>query len=361
MRFTDIFSYNQTLSTIKNTADKKVLVPFAQNNTETDTGVPERAAEMGFNGQIGNIEDPTGNRGVSGIQLKRSFYNIFFRIITAGLPVLTGTLSSLYQFFIRDYCMNDRKYTEELKDYYKENDVSYAEVSGRFIHRQLNKSGSWQPLTLLHDRGKTILGEPTIWPGAGTLPSWAIEVGTHTTYNWSSYPNLNNTQFKSFLSACSGFGASYTSTTFTAPDLRGMSPAVWASGAGAFLESDGGQHSHSWGSTTVGTNSVSISHGHSGTWTHDTHYHGCPARYFSTGGPNQRVSLSGQNKVQSTYAATSWAGDHSHGVSFGSSMESHWHGTGSYTPGVATTPQGDCAGTVTRVETYPVRLIVRFE
>lgn len=359
MKFTDIFSYNQTLNTIKNTTDKKVLVPFAQSNTETDTGVPDRAAEMGFNGQIGNIEDPTGNRGVSGIQLKRSFYNIFFRILTAGLPVLTDTLSSLYQFFIRDYCMNDRKYTSDLQNYYKEGDISYTEVSGRFVHRQLNKSGSWQPLTLLHDRGKTILGEPTIWPGVGTLPSWAIEIGTHTTYNWSSYPNLNNTQFKSFLSACSGFGASYTSTTFTCPDLRGMSPAVWASGAGAFLASNAGQHSHSWGSTTISTDSQTVSHSHTGTLTHTPHNHVCAARPFSTGGSGVQ-SWSGEKSAQSHAATTSPSGSHYHTVSFGSGTEKHTHGTGSFTPTVNTAPVGN-SGTVTRVNTYPVRLIVRFE
>lgn len=351
MTFTDIFTYNRALQELKNT-----LVPFAQENTEQDTGVPDRAAEMGFNGQIGNISDPEDNRGVSGIQVKRSFYNIFFRILTAGLPVLTDTLSTLYQLFLRDYCMNDRKRTDELKDYYREGDVTYAEISGRFLHSQLDSSGTWQPLTLLHDRGKTVLGIPSIWPGA--CPSWAIDIGAHGEYDWTDYPELDNELFKSFLTANSDFGASYDENGFTAPDLRGISPAVWASGAGTFLASDAGQHSHSWGSTSVSTDSVSVSHGHSGTWYHGTHNHYCPPRRFATG-YNGTASLCGKNKAGG-WAGTSWDGNHSHGVSIGSGTEVHKHGTNTYTPTVNIAPVGN-SGTVTRVNTYPVRLIVRFE
>ena len=351
MKFTDVFTFNNALLQLKNT-----LVPFAQDNTEHDTGVPDRAAEMGFNGQIGNIEDPTDNRGVSGIQLKRSFYNIFFRDLTAGIPVLVDTLSSMYQFFIRDYCMNDRKYTSELQNYYKEGDVSYTEDSGRFQHNQL-VSNEWQPLTLLHDRGKTVLGYPSVWPG--TVPSWAIEIGTHETYSWSDYAVLNNDMFKGFLTANSGFGASYDENGFTAPDLRGISPAIWASSAGEFLASNAGQHSHVWGSTSITTDAVTVSHGHSGTWTHGTHNHTCPTRPFSSGGSGGQ-SWAGYKKAKSTYAGTSWDGDHTHGVSIGSGTEKHSHGTQSYTPVVNTSPVGNSAS-ISRVNTYPVHLIVRVE
>lgn len=351
MTFTDIFTFNRTLQELKDT-----LVPFAQESTEHDTGIPDRAAEMGFNGQIGNILDPEDNRGVSGIQVRRSFYNIFFRILTAGLPVLTDTLSTLYQLFLRDYCMNDRKYTDELKNYYKDNDVSYQEIDGMFLHSQLH-SEVWQPLTLLHDRGKTVLGIPSIWPGV--CPSWAIDIGAHGEYDWEDYPVLDNELFRSFLTACSDFGASYDETGFTSPDLRGISPAVWASGAGAFLASNAGQHSHVWGSTSVSTNSVSVSHSHSGSLTHTSHNHVCAARTFATAGGGN-ISIAGKNKVQSHGATTSPDGSHTHTVSYSSGTEKHYHGTNTYTPTVSTAPIGN-DGTVTRVNTYPVRLIVRFE
>ena len=351
MKFTDVFTFNNALLQLKNT-----LVPFAQDNTEHDTGVPDTAMEMGFNGQIGNIEDPTDNRGVSGIQLKRSFYNIFFRDLTAGIPVLVDTLSTMYQFFIRDYCMNDRKYASELQNYYKESDVSYTEDSGRFQHNQL-VSNEWQPLTLLHDRGKTVLGYPSVWPG--TVPSWAIEIGTHETYSWTDYAVLNNDMFKGFLTANADFGASYDENGFTAPDLRGISPAVWASGAGAFLASNAGQHSHVWGSTSVSTNSQSPTHGHSATLTHTSHNHNCAPRTFSTGGAGGQ-SWCGKNKNQSHGATTSSDGNHSHTCYFGAGTEKHYHGTQSYTPTVNTAPVGNSAS-VSRVNTYPVHLIVRVE
>ena len=355
MNFKDTFAFSKALQELKDT-----LVPFAQQNTDDDTGVPAAASDMGFNGQIGNIEEPSDNRGVSGIQLRRSFYNIYFRQLTRTLPVLVDTMSSLFKFFIRDYCMNDRKYTDELKDYYKEGDVSYQEIKGRFQHNQL-KGETWEPLTLLHDRGKTVMGYPSIWPGED-IPSWAIDIGSHDEYNWEDYPELDNELFKSFLYATRGFGSDgwqEGSETFTSPDLRGISPAVWASGAGAFLASNAGQHGHVWGSTYVRTDPVSPSHDHTGSWSHEAHNHYCPPRYFSTGGTGG-YSWSGKNKAQGTYAGTSWNGDHTHGVGVSAGTEKHWHGTNTYTPTVSTTPTEN-SGTVTRVNTYPVKLIVRVE
>jgi hypothetical protein len=352
MNFKDTFAFSKALQELDNT-----LVPFAQQNTDEDTGVPATASDMGFNGQIGNIEEPSDNRGVSGIQLRRSFYNIYFRQLTRTLPVLVDTMSSLFKLFIRDYCMNDRKYTDELKDYYKEGDVSYQEIEGRFQHNQL-KGETWEPLTLLHDRGKTVMGYPSIWPGED-VPSWAIDIGSHDEYDWEDYPELDNELFKSFLTANADFGAEYDETSFTSPDLRGISPAVWTSGAGAFLASNAGQHGHVWGSTSVSTNSMSPSHDHTGSWSHEAHNHYCPPRTFSTGG-HGRYSWSGKNKVQGTYAGTSWNGDHTHGVGVSAGTEKHWHGTNTYTPTVSTTPTEN-SGTVTRVNTYPVKLIVRVE
>ena len=356
MNFKDTFAFSKALQELKDT-----LVPFAQQNTDEDTGVPATASDMGFNGQIGNIEEPSDNRGVSGIQLRRSFYNIYFRQLTRTLPVLVDTMSSLFKFFIRDYCMNDRKYTDELKDYYKEGDVSYQEIDGRFQHNQL-KGETWEPLTLLHDRGKTVMGYPSIWPGEN-VPSWAIDIGSHGEYTWEDYPELDNELFKSFLYACREFGSDgwqEGSETFISPDLRGISPAVWASGAGAFLASNAGQHGHVWGTTSVCTDSVSVSHLHTGTLTHEPHNHTCNPRTFSTGGPGSQ-SWCGKNKNQSTpLAYTSSDGDHRHTVYFGSGTEKHWHGTNTYTPAVSTTPTEN-SGTVTRVNTYPVKLIVRVE
>ena len=355
MNFKYTFAFSKALQELKDT-----LVPFAQQNIEEGTGVPATASDMGFNGQIGNIEEPSDNRGVCGIQLRRSFYNIYFRQLTRTLPVLVDTMSSLFKFFIRDYCMNDRKYTDELKDYYKEGDVSYQEIKGRFQHNQL-KGETWEPLTLLHDRGKTVMGYPSIWPGED-VPSWAIDIGSHDEYDWEDYPELDNELFKSFLYATRGFGSDgwqEGSETFTSPDLRGISPAVWTSGAGAFLASNAGQHGHVWGNTSVSTDSVSPSHDHTGSWSHEAHNHYCPPRYFSTGGTGG-YSWSGKNKAQGTYAGTSWNGDHTHGVGVSAGTEKHWHGTNTYTPTVSTTPTEN-SGDVTRVNTYPVKLIVRVE
>lgn len=352
MNFKDTFAFSKALQELDNT-----LVPFAQQNTDEDTGVPATASDMGFNGQIGNIEEPSDNRGVSGIQLRRSFYNIYFRQLTRTLPVLVDTMSSLFKLFIMDYCMNDRKYTDELKDYYKEGDVSYQEIEGRFQHNQL-KGETWEPLTLLHDRGKTVMGYPSIWPGED-VPSWAIDIGSHDEYNWEDYPELDNELFKSFLTSCADFGAEYDETSFVSPDLRGISPAVWTSGAGAFLASNAGQHGHVWGSTSVSTDSKSPSHDHTGSWSHEAHNHYCPPRYFSTGGTG-RQSWSGKNKAQGTYAGTSWNGDHTHGVGVSAGTEKHWHSTNTYTPTVSTAPTEN-SGDVTRVNTYPVKLIVRVE
>ena len=357
MNFPKIFSFNRVLGVLA--GDTCPLKPFAQENTDSSTGVPDTAAEMGFNGQIGNIEDPTENRGVSGIQLKRSFYNIFFRELTSALPVLVGVMRDLYQFFIRDYCMNDRKYAEELKDYYKNGDVIYKDIEGRFLHQQRASEG-WNDLTLLHDRGKTVLGYPSIWPGT-TIPSWAIDIGSHGTYSWSDYSVLKNDFFKSFLTATSDFGASFDDDGFTSPDLRGMSPAIWNT-AGSFLASGAGQHLHVWGSTSISTDSKSPTHGHSGTWTHTTHNHTCNKRLFSTGGSGG-ISLSGWKKawsktVNGVPPCTTENGDHSHGVSIGNGTEKHYHTTQSCTPTVSTTPSAN-AGTVSRVNTYPVSLIVR--
>lgn len=352
MKFEYTFAFSKALQELKDT-----LVPFAQQNIDDDTGVPATASDMGFNGQIGNIEEPSDNRGVSGIQLRRSFYNIYFRQLTRTLPVLVDTMSSLFKLFIRDYCMNDRKYTDELKDYYKNNDVSYQEIEGRFQHNQL-KGETWEPLTLLHDRGKTVMGYPSIWPGED-VPSWAIDIGSHDEYAWEDYPELDNELFKSFLTANADFGAEYDETSFVSPDLRGISPAVWASGAGAFLASNAGQHGHVWGSTSVTTDSVSVSHTHSGTLTHTSHNHICNPRTFSTGGTGVQ-SACGKNKNQSHEAKTSSDGNHTHTVSFGSGTEKHWHGTNTYTPAVSTTPTEN-SGDVTRVNTYPVKLIVRVE
>lgn len=367
MIFKDIFSFKDTLGLLKNT-----LVPFAQQNTESDDGVPDTAREMGFNGQIGNISDPTDNNGVSGIQLKRSFYNIYLRKLTATVPVLVDTLSTLYSFFIRDYCMNDRRYSKDLLNYYQNGDVTYEEKgtsqNTRFQHNQL-VSGQWQPLTLLHDRGKTVLGYPVVWPGT-YIPSWAIDLSSHDEYSWTDYPVLENDMFKGFLYATRDFGSDgwqEDSETFTAPDLRGMSPALWASDIGKFLASSTGQHSHVWGSTSVSTNSVIVTHSHSGSWSHDTaaqglHTHTCSARMFGTVRElvSDALSLSGKNSNQGTLAYTSSGGSHTHGVTIGSGTEIHTHTAASVTPVVNSTPQENY-GAVTRVNTYPVHLIVRVE
>lgn len=356
MIFKDIFSFKDTLGLLKNT-----LVPFAQQNTESDDGVPDTAREMGFNGQIGNISDPTDNNGVSGIQLKRSFYNIYLRKLTATVPVLVDTLGTLYSFFIRDYCMNDRRYNKDLLNYYQNGDVTYEEKgtsqNTRFQHNQL-VSGQWQPLTLLHDRGKTVLGYPAVWPGT-YIPSWAIDLSSHDEYSWTDYPVLENNMFKAFLTSCEDFGAAFDENGFTAPDLRGMSPALWASDIGKFLASSTGQHNHVWGSTSAATDSKSPAHTHSKTLTHGTHNHTCAARAFSTGGFGAQ-SWCGKNSNQSHAANTSTDGNHYHTVYFGNGTEKHYHTTQSYTPTVNSTPQENY-GAVTRVNTYPVHLIVRVE
>lgn len=360
MTFNYIFSFKDALILLKNT-----LVPFAQQNTEHDTGVPDKAAEMGFNGQIGNIEDPSENRGVSGIQLKRSFYNIYLKALTAAVPVLVDTLSTLYQFFIRDYCMNDRRYAEELKDYYRNGDVVYTEKGTaqetRFQHNQL-VSGVWQPVTLLHDRGKTVLGYPTVWPGT-SVPSWAIDIGSHDEYSWTDYPVLENNIFKAFLTSCEDFGAAFDEDGFTSPDLRGISPAVWMSGIGGFLASNAGQHSHKWGSVLLQTAPQTASHTHTAELSHNStsHTHTCNPRKFSNryaGGAE--YSLAGSKNSQSHNATTLSSGDHRHVISVNPSTENHRHTTESVTLTPGTTPAGN-SGTVTRVNTYPVHLIVRVE
>jgi hypothetical protein len=90
------------------------------------------------------------------------------------------------------------------------------------IHRD---DGSYYRLSdkVIDDR--TPLGLPSLW-FSPVLPSWAIWGDDKAYHTWVDVPNLNNVNFKNFLTAFSdnGWMTAYDDVGFYVPDLRGMFP-----------------------------------------------------------------------------------------------------------------------------------------
>ena len=341
----------------------KHLVPFAQSYVGNDLNIPSATQEAGFCGQTGE-DDPLDNRGVTGLQITRGFYNVWFRVITSltiGLDAFTAQLLNLYDAFIADYAHNDRRYDAALN--YNIGDVAYQDYDGFVAHGTYNGEG-WDGITLLHERGKTVLYEPAVV--LGTVPDWAIDIGTGETYDFATYPMLENNLLKGVIESLSAFGASWTiGTGFTAPDLRGMSPGLFLQTAGSYLAHNPGQHSHVGSSFALGLASLSVSHAHPGAdATHGAHTHSLRFRlgYGHITDPEEHanyfISNNGNDKKSWT-VHTSGAAAHAHTITVGDGTESHKHGiSGTLTSGTANAGHH---ASINRVSTYPVHFIVRFE
>lgn len=343
------------------------LVPFAQSYSGAETGMPDAVIDAGLCGQTGK-EDPADNRGVTGIQVTRGFYNIYLKAVSnadSGLDGLVKQVLALHDAFIRDYAHNDRRKDDLLT--YANGDVRYKEDAQGFITHELLDGETWKSLSLLHDRGKTVLYEPSVY--MGPVPSWAIDIGAGDTYSFSDYPGLDNDSFKGIISAMSDFGASVGVGVFTAPDLRGISPGLFTSAAGKYISHGCGQHTHASGSVSMHLLAADGVHGHSGTSAgHEAHTHSLTFRlgnvrpYFDPeqGMEEQNFYLSNNgNDKQSWTVYVSGVGNHSHVITVGSGIESHKHVlSGTMTSGAAS--EGH-TGAINRVSTYPVHFIVRIE
>lgn len=335
------------------------LVPFAQESTDT-THFPAAVTDAGLCGQTGQ-EDPEDNRGVTGIQVPRGFYNSFFKAMTAvtsGLDKLNSLVLAVYDVFIRDYAHNDRRYDARLN--YIPDDVAYQEYQGLVAHGIYNGT-AWDSVTLLHERGKTVLYEPSIV--LGPVPDWAIDIGSGATYSFSAYPGLDNDLFKGVMRSMSDFGASVSAGTFTAPDLRGISPGVFTDVAGKYLVHSCGQHKHASDSVALTFTAADSAHSHGGAEAaHSAHTHSLTFRlghsreYWTEGEPYYMLCNNGNDKKTWTVYTTG-VNSHTHTISVSNATESHYHKVkGSMTSGGANTGH---RGNVNRVSTYPVHFIVR--
>lgn len=339
------------------------LVPFAQSSTSENTGFPDSIIDAGLCGQTGQ-DDPEDNRGVTGIQITRGFYNNYFKIVTnasSGFDKFNTLLLNLYDAFIKDYAHNDRRYDPLLT--YSDGDVAYQEYQG-FVAHGIYGNSTWNSVTLLHERGRTVLYEPTIYPGS--VPAWAIDIGKHDTYSFTDYPGLENDQFKSVIESLSAFGASWTAGTgFTAPDLRGISPGVYTLAvAGSYLAHGSGQHSHASSTVVLSLATANSSHNHPGAGaSHSGHTHSLTYR-LGVGGVDEGESgyplTRNGNDKKSWTVYTTGIGNHSHTISVANGTESHKHTlSGTVTSNVATSTAQ--TGAINRVSTYPVHFIVRVE
>lgn len=333
------------------------LVPFAQSSTSENTGFPDSVIDAGLCGQVGQ-EDPEDNRGVTGIQITRGFYNNYFKIVTSvssGLERLNTLLLNLYDAFIRDYAHNDRRYDESLT--YVNGDVAYQEYQG-FVTHGIYGNSTWNSVTLLHERGRTVLYEPSIYPGS--VPDWAIDIGAHDTYSFEDYPGLDNDTFKGVISSLSAFGASVGESSFTAPDLRGISPGVFSAAvAGSYLAHGSGQHSHVGSTVTLSLAAADCYHSHPGAdAVHSAHTHSLTYR-LGVGQDGDYPLTRNGNDQKSWTVYTTGIGNHSHTIDVADATESHSHTiNGTVTSGVVSTGS---TGAINRVSTYPVHFIVRVE
>jgi len=339
-----------------------LLVPFAQSSSGENIGFPDSIIDAGLCGQTGQ-DDPDDNRGVTGIQVTRGFYNNYFRIVTnvsSGFDKLNTLLYNLYDTFVKDYAHNDRRYDPLLT--YTDGDVAYQEYQG-FVAHGIYGNSTWNSVTLLHERGRTVLYEPTVYPGS--VPSWAIDIGKHDTYSFTDYPGLENDLFKGVIESLSAFGASWTAGTgFTAPDLRGISPGVFTSAvAGSYIAHGNGQHGHVSSSVGLGLAAANSTHYHPGAGaSHSSHTHSLTFR-LGAGGTDEGESgyplTRNGNKEKSWTVYTTGIGNHSHTITVADGTESHKHTiSGTVTSGTANTGS---TGTINRVSTYPVHFIVRVE
>lgn len=336
------------------------LVPFAQSSVSENTGFPDSVIDAGLCGQVGQ-EDPEDNRGVTGIQITRGFYNNYFKIVTSvftGLDRLNTLLLNLYGAFIRDYAHNDRRYDESLT--YMDGDVAYQEYQG-FVAHGIYGNSTWNSVTLLHERGRTVLYEPSIYPGS--VPDWAIDIGAHDTYSFEDYPGLDNDTFKGVISSLSAFGASVGESSFTAPDLRGISPGVFSAAvAGSYLAHGSGQHSHAGSTVTLNLAAANSVHNHSGAGApHNAHTHSLTYR-LGVGRADEEEGYpltNNGNDKKSWTVYTTGIGNHSHTINVDNATESHSHTiNGTVTSGTASTGS---TGAINRVSIYPVHFIVRVE
>ena len=333
------------------------LVPFAQSSVSENTGFPDSVIDAGLCGQTGQ-EDAEDNRGVTGIQITRGFYNNDFKVVTSvftGLDRLNILLMNLYGAFIRDYAHNDRRYDESLT--YTDGDVAYQEYQG-FVAHGIYGNSTWNSVTLLHERGRTVLYEPSIYPGS--VPDWAIDIGAHDTYSFEDYPGLDNDKFKGVISSLSAFGASVGESSFTAPDLRGISPGVFSAAvAGSYLAHGNGQHGHIGSTVTLSLAAADCYHSHSGAdAAHSAHTHSLTYRLGVGEGGDYPLTRNG-NDQKSWTVYTTGIGNHSHTIDVADATESHSHTiNGTVTSSTANTGS---TGAINRVSTYPVHFIVRVE
>ena len=343
------------------------LIPFAQEYSGEETGIPDSVVDVGLCGQTGK-EDPLDNRGVTGIQITRGFYNIYLKAVSnvsSGLDGLVKQILALHDTFIRDYAHNDRRKDDLLT--YANGDVRYKEDAQGFITHELLNEEEWQQLSLLHDRGKTVLYEPSVY--VGPVPSWAIDIGAGDTYSFSDYPGLNNEDFIGIINSMSDFGASVGVGVFTAPDLRGISPGLFTSVAGKYIPHSCSQHTHASGNVSINLLAANSVHGHSGAAAgHAAHTHSLTFRlgnvrpYFDPeqGMEEQNFYLCNNgNDKQSWTVYVSGVSNHTHTITVGSGIESHKHVLGG-TMTTDTASEG-YVGAINRVSTYPVHFIVRVE
>ena len=149
-------------------------------------------------------------------------------------------------------------------------------------------------------------------------------------------------------------------SSFTAPDLRGISPGVFSAAvAGSYLAHGSGQHSHIGSTVTLNLAAADCYHSHSGVdAAHSAHTHSLTYRLGVGEGGDYPLTRNG-NKEKSWTVYTTGIGNHNHTINVADATESHSHTiNGTVTSSSASTGS---TGAINRVSTYPVHFIVRVE
>ena len=212
--------------------------------------------------------------------LSRAFFTHFFGRSSFNTNKLKRLFSDVLENYKADYTHNFRKWDSTAV--YAENDVCFLVAYGiRYCFKSLvddntdpieaNADGTleyddtkWSLLTEVREVRHPI-GKPFLWFG-GNLSDNYICFSDGQQYNWASYPELNNPEFRALLTRFTFKGARADDTTFTVPNITELYPISVAdipeslSVIGAKVPA----HYHNLNSGTVSTNSTTnTNHTHS--------------------------------------------------------------------------------------------------
>lgn len=293
---------------------------YVDTALDTDTGIPGHNEYSDLNSnniplvdgtELSLQEQEKGFRDAIAT-FSRAFFTHFFGRSSFNTNKLKRLFSDVLGTYKDDYTHNFRKWDSTAV--YAENDVCFLVAYGiRYCFKSLVDDNTdpieadadgtleyddtkWSLLTEVREVRHPI-GKPFLWFG-GNLSDNYICFSDGQQYNWTAYPELNNTEFRALLTRFTFKGARADGTTFTVPNITELYPISVAdipetlSVVGAKVPA----HYHNLNFGTVSTNST----------TNTNHTHPITS---STAGSHRHYTGDYQSDQQSVAADGAWHED----------------------------------------------------